>query len=172
VVTSTASGWSVRRATASDAHAIATVHVAAWRETYAHLLPATQLAALDVQRRSEVWADILAEGITEVWVAESQVGDTAGVTVMGWASASTGRGAGAPRARELEGLYVLAGRHGSGAGQALLDAALGSSPAFLWVAADNPRPHAFYRRNGFTPDGTKELYPLLGVDVEVVRLVR
>jgi hypothetical protein len=33
----------------------------------------------------------------------------------------------------------------------LLDAAVGSAPAFLWVAVDNPRAHAFYARNGPEP---------------------
>lgn len=183
MVTPAAPGWTVRRATAQDATGIAAVHVASWQETYAHLLPAGKLAALSVERRAEVWSDILAEGRTHVWVAVtphiggSTTGDGApsaeyAPRVVGWASTSAGRGTGAPRPAELEGLYVLAGLHGSGAGQALLDAALGGGPAFLWVAADNPRSHAFYGRNGFRPDGAAEQYPLLGVDVEVVRLVR
>jgi len=67
---------------------------------------------------------------------------------------------------------VLAARHGSGVGQALLDNAVKSSAAFLWVVADNPRSQAFYRRNGFVPDGATAVYPLLGVDIGIVRLVR
>jgi ribosomal protein S18 acetylase RimI-like enzyme len=55
----------------------------------------------------------------------------------------------APRDRELLSIYVLSKAYGSGAGQALLDAALGDRPACLWVAAQNPRAQSFYRRNGF-----------------------
>ena len=50
---------------------------------------------------------------------------------------------------------MLRRHHGSGAGQALLDAVVGSEPCQLWVARENPRAHRFYRRNGFVPDGTE-----------------
>ena len=49
--------------------------------------------------------------------------------------------------------------HGSGTGQALLDAAVGDRPAFLWTAEDNPRAQAFYRRNGFIADGARKIEP-------------
>lgn len=143
------------------------MHVRAWQQAYAHLLPADRLASLDVGERAGTWRRILDAGATDVWVAESPAD-----SVVGWASTSAGRGADAPRPVELEGIYVLAEKYGSGLGQALLDAAIGENPAFLWVAADNPRSHAFYRRNRFLPDGAAEVYPLLGVDVGIVRLVR
>lgn len=161
-------GWSVRPATTADAPGIAAVHVRSWQETYAHLVPAAELAGLSVERRAEAWSNILAEGRTDVRVARRDDGSP----IVGWASTGAGRGSGVPRPVELEGLYVLAELHGSGVGQALLDAALGSRPASLWVAADNPRSHAFYRRNGFEPDGVTDTYPLLGVDVAVMRMVR
>ncbi|MCS6582511.1 GNAT family N-acetyltransferase [Curtobacterium citreum] len=53
--------------------------------------------------------------------------------------------------------------------QALLDTVLADRPASLWVAADNPRAHAFYRRNGFTPDGAESAF---GPIPRTVRLVR
>ncbi len=161
------SGVVVRRATTSDATAIASVHVRAWQESYAHLVPADALGGLDVHRRAEVWSSILEEGTTDVRVAETGDG-----TVIGWASAGPGRAAAPPRPLELEGIYVLASWYGSGAGQVLLDTLLGTEPACLSVASDNPRSHAFYRRNGFRPDGVTEVYPMLGVEVDVVRLVR
>lgn len=34
--------------------------------------------------------------------------------------------------------------------------ALDQRHAYLWMAADNPRAHAFYRRNGFRHDGATE----------------
>ena len=42
----------IRRAVAEDADAIAAIHVAGWRETYAGILPAAHLAALSVERRA------------------------------------------------------------------------------------------------------------------------
>ncbi len=167
MVSSAGSGVGIRRATTADASAIASVHVRAWQQAYAHLLPADRLASLDVAGRAGAWRRVFDEGATDVWVAESPAD-----SVIGWASTSAGRGANAPRPLELEGIYVLAETYGSGVGQALLDSAIGENPAFLWVAADNSRSHAFYRRNRFLPDGAAEVYPLLGVDVDVVRLAR
>lgn len=74
--------------------------------------------------------------------------------IVGWANTSGGRDADAPRPLELEGLYTLDEVHGTGVGQALLDAAIGDRPAYLWALDRNPRAHAFYRRNGFAEDGT------------------
>jgi GNAT superfamily N-acetyltransferase len=52
-------------------------------------------------------------------------------------------------------LYLLAAHHGSGAGQALLDAVVDDGPASLWVLEENPRARAFYERNGFRADGER-----------------
>lgn len=50
-------------------------------------------------------------------------------------------------------LYTMPSTHGTGLGQAMLDALLpGGAPAYLWVMADNTRAMAFYRRNGFRVD--------------------
>lgn len=54
----------------------------------------------------------------------------------------------------LDKLYALPRAHGSGVGQALLDlAAPPDVGTYLWILHDNPRAEAFYRRNGFRPDG-------------------
>lgn len=64
----------------------------------------------------------------------------------------------APWTRKLRVLYVHASDHGTGAGQALLEAVIdpGESVA-LWVADPNPRAQAFYRKQGFVPDGTAQV---------------
>jgi L-amino acid N-acyltransferase YncA len=161
------SGLQVRRAETADARAIALVHVQAWREAYARFLPAETLAGLDVEARAERWASIIGDGgDTTVWVA---ILDGA---IVGWASAGPGRDEGAPRPLELEGIYVLASVYGSGAGQALLDVAIGAAPAYLWVAAENPRAGRFYERNGFRLDGTTDRHPLAGIPVDIARMVR
>ncbi len=55
---------------------------------------------------------------------------------------------------QLHLIYLLRRAHGSGAGQALLDAVIDpTEAASLWVADPNPRAQAFYRRNRFRPDG-------------------
>ena len=68
-------------------------------------------------------------------------------------------------------IYQYSRAHGSGTGQALLDAAIGDAPAYLWVAEDNPRAQAFYRRNGFVPDGAREVLAHAENLVEI-RMVR
>ena len=156
----------VRPAEPEDARGIAEVHVRAWQESYSHLVPADALAKQSVEQRALRWAEIINDDVTDVFVASE------GAVIVGWASASAGRAEDPPRARELEGIYVLASSYGSGAGQALLDAAIGNVPAFLWVADDNPRARAFYARNGFVPDGATKTGPLAGTDVLAVRLVR
>jgi L-amino acid N-acyltransferase YncA len=156
----------VRPATATDAEAIAAVHIAAWRDTYTRLLPPGALDDLDPVARAERWTQIIADDVTTVLVAEL------GRRIVGWASVSEGRDADAPRPLEVEGIYVLTAALGSGAGQALLDAAVGDAPAYLWSAADNPRAQAFYRRNGFVPDGTTSEHPLAGHPVRIARFVR
>lgn len=156
----------VRIAVPADASGIGTVHVEAWRETYPHLIPAAALARLSVEQRTLRWAELIPTLTPNAWVAEDD-----GV-VIGWATSSAGHASTEPRDRELEGIYILASHYGSGVGQQLLDAAIGSGPAFLWVASDNPRARAFYARNGFVPDGATKVVPLAGTPVEASRLVR
>ena len=156
----------VREAVLDDAAGIARVHLQAWRESYAHLLPAAALAGLQQGPREAKWREIITTSGSNVWVA------CAGTDIVGWASAGAGRDDDAPRPRELNGIYVLASNYGSGAGQMLLDAALGDGGAYLWIADNNPRAFAFYRRNGFVPDGTIAMHELVGTPVRILRMVR
>lgn len=161
---------SIRPAVPEDAPGIARVHVQAWRESYAHLVPAATLAGLDQGARESMWRTLLTAGAPDAWVACAGAGTCP--EIIGWASASGGRDADGPRPLELEGIYVLASHYGSGAGQMLLEAAAGGQPAYLWVAADNPRALSFYRRNGFSPDGATTTAELAGCPVPILRMVR
>lgn len=156
----------VRAAVLDDAAGIARVHIQAWRESYAYLLPAESLAALQQGPREERWRSIIAAAASDIRVA------CARTDIVGWASAGAGRDDDGPRPRELWGIYVLASRHGSGAGQMLLDAAVGDAGAYLWIAEGNPRAFAFYRRNGFVPDGATAAHELAGTPVRILRMVR
>lgn len=75
------------------------------------------------------------------------------------------------RDAELHALYVLPQHHGTGAGHALLDAAVAPGPAQVWVAEQNPRAQRYSARNGFEPDGPRHADARLGGIVEI-RLVR
>jgi ribosomal protein S18 acetylase RimI-like enzyme len=48
---------------------------------------------------------------------------------------------------------VRAEVYGTGFGYALCSAAIGDSPAYLWVLDQNARAIRFYERQGFTFDG-------------------
>lgn len=139
----------IRPATTADAAALAHVNLTAWREAYAHFLSPEFLAGLSLPELHERWNRGLERGLAGTVVSEVD-GD-----VRGYATAGAARSEEKPRDLELYMIYQLASEHGSGSGQALLDAALGDEPAFLWVAELNPRAIAFYRRNGFEPDGAR-----------------
>lgn len=156
----------IRRATVDDAGGIAVVHVTAWREAYAGRMPAAFLASLNVSRRTAGWTRILERGETDAFVAERD-GE-----IVGWATAGPGRDDDAPRDRELEGIYLFASAYGSGAGQRLLDTAIGEAPAYLWVMDGNGRAEAFYRRNGFTRDGATMTHPAGDATILAVRMTR
>ncbi|OYC98682.1 hypothetical protein CI089_05020 [Microbacterium sp. Yaish 1] len=100
------------------------------------------------------------------WVAVT------GGSIVGFAVSGSSRDVPPVAPVELYAIYVLAAHHGTGAGQALLDAALGDERASLWVLDDNPRAHAFYARNGFRPDGAAKDDTSWGESISEVRLVR
>ncbi|WP_321164488.1 GNAT family N-acetyltransferase [Curtobacterium sp. Leaf183] len=156
--------WVVRHAGVEDAEGIARVHATSWRETYGRFVddPDTH-PWFDVDRRIAMWRTELARGAFPTVVVTDQTG------VVGFAAVQTVTEPDAVRPEELTMLYVLARAHGTGAGQTLLDAALGDRPASLWVAADNPRAHAFYRRNGFVADGTTSSFGPIATTVRLVR---
>lgn len=156
----------VRGASLEDAAGIAHAHILAWQQTYSHLVAAGELDDLSVARRTRRWEAILVDGRTRVWVAESD-GE-----VVGFSSVGTPTGPDNPRPLELEAIYLVEAVHGSGLGQALLDAALGDEPAFLFVAAGNPRAIRFYERNRFAFDGASEQHRLVETPIRTLRMVR
>lgn len=157
----------VRPAAPGDADGIAEVHIRTWQETYAHLLPASYLDGLDVATRAADWRRTLtSSSAAPPWVALD------GDRIVGFALSGPARDEDPPRPFQLYAINVIASAHGSGAGQALFDAAVGDSPAYLWAADDNPRAEAFYRRNGFVRDGGVERQVYQGAEMVTVRMVR
>jgi len=145
----------IREATTLDATALGYLHVECWREAYAHLLSPQFLDGLDPVARGEGWARQLSRPRPDERVFVLEVDGE----LRGFASSGRAHDEDPPRDRALYTLYVLATEYGSGAGQQLLDAVLGDDPAYLWVADENPRATAFYRRNGFILDGVSKEGP-------------
>jgi GNAT superfamily N-acetyltransferase len=150
----------VREAKLADIAGMAAVHVQSWKETYRGLAPAEMLDSPDLQeRREHMWTRILSDPeLHRKHAVAEHDGQIVGIALAGSPDDED-----APRAWKLYVLYVLAAHHGTGAGQQLLDAVVGSRPAYLWVADPNPRAQAFYRRNGFTPDGRTETRTVPGI---------
>lgn len=137
----------IRSAVASDAPAIARVHVRAWRESYRGLVPDATLDALDEAERRARWEDLFSRG-TMTFVAE------AGDDVVGFASVGAAREWAGPESGELYALYVLERAKRRGVGSALLAAgarrllAEGHASMMLWVLARNASARAFYEASG------------------------
>jgi GNAT superfamily N-acetyltransferase len=134
-----------------DAEALTDLHLEVWEEAYADLMPASVFHDRRARRAERVasWSGIIAAGSSDNLLAWSDDGRLLGFS-------STGRGRdpddGLPPL-ELMALYVRASSYGTGVGHALLDAALGAAPAYLWVLDGNDRAIRFYERHGFVLDG-------------------
>ncbi len=139
-----------------DAEALGLMHHQCWVDTYVDLLPPGWLEEHGPQEQVLRWRRVLAEP-PPPGVRRLAVFDGAGVPVA-WSVAGPGRahtGVAPVRDRAVWGLYVARSHLGTGLGQALLHWAVGREPAELWTARGNARAIAFYRRHGFTEDGTE-----------------
>lgn len=134
-----------------DAEQLADLHLDVWEEAYADLMPASVFADRRSRRDDRVasWSGIIANGSSDNLLAWSPDG-----RLLGFSSTGGGRGPddGLPPL-ELMALYVRASSYGTGVGHALLEAAIGDSPAYLWVLDGNLRAVGFYERHGFAFDG-------------------
>lgn len=157
----------VRPAVLEDAERIAFVHARSWRQTYGRFVEDPDSSPwFAVEPRVAMWRTNLTEGTLSTVVGFD------GDDLVGFGAAQatpTADDRDPVRPEELTMLYVLARAHGTGVGQALLDAVLGDRPASLWVAEDNPRAQAFYRRNGFTADGATSSFGPIERSVRMVR---
>jgi GNAT superfamily N-acetyltransferase len=146
-----------REATPDDVLDIGRVHALSRRAAYAGLLPDRALARITTESQAAVWRDRLAEAVQpSVLLLHEHDG-----RVGGFAHA--------------DGHAVIAALHGTGAGQQLHDALVerfrqwGCVSAGLWVLRGNERAQAFYRRNGWTHDGTTGTHEIGGSVVPILR---
>jgi GNAT superfamily N-acetyltransferase len=148
----------IRRARPADASAIAAVHVASWRSTYAGVLPDGYLANLSILRIAAGYHRGMIErrhgAALFVAVAPASAADEA-PRIIGFCS---GRrleaGSRAPLAAgEVETLYVLDDWRDRGVGRRLMRAAaahlsaIGCGSVLVWVLSANPS-RWFYERLG------------------------
>lgn len=141
----------VRPAAATDAAAIAHIHVASWRAAYPGIVPDDVLARLDVGVSTARWERRFAdpEYPQGTFVAEDAAG-----AVVGFANGGPERDGTPGYAGELYALYLLQQAQGQGAGRALVRAvtnwlaAREMTAMLVWVLAENGGARGFYERLG------------------------
>lgn len=145
----------IREPGVTDAERIALAHSIAATEAYAHYFPADWMAARNtVEQRVQQWTEQLSTyaGGDSGWrirIAEN------GEQVLGFGIFGRPRDQDPPLPQELHRLYVLSAAYGTGLATRLLTALNPTQAAsYLWVMVDNPRAIAFYRKQGYAPDGT------------------
>jgi len=157
----------IRLAQVEDADSLAACHVACWREAYGGVLPDERLVELtgDLEARTQRWLDILRNEPRRTWVAIE------GAVVLGFASTGPARDEEMAHLSELYALYIRASEYGTGLADRLVQPTIGVAPAYLWVAAHNPRAVAYYTKIGFQPDGVSKIDGWFG-GIREVRMVR
>ncbi len=143
----------IREARPADAAGIARVHVDAWRDAYAALLPADHLAGLDLAQRGIHWARVLAQPRA---AQTTLVAETEG-EVVGFCGFGPGRsilGHSTPAAGEVYGLYIASDWREQGIGRDLLEHAFaelrrrGVGSVAIWCLEGNFAARGFYGRCG------------------------
>jgi ribosomal protein S18 acetylase RimI-like enzyme len=159
----------IRPATSADLPDVGRIHALSRNAAYAGLLPADALARVTPERQEAVWRERVADAPAQsALLVASGDGE-----VVGFTQGESRDGVG-----HLNAIHLLPERQGSGAGQALHDALLarfvawGCISATLYVVRGNERAQSFYRRNGWTHDGTTSSHEVGGVDVPVLRYRR
>ncbi|KRE65791.1 MULTISPECIES: GNAT family N-acetyltransferase [Micrococcaceae] len=158
----------LRQATPEDAEAVVLMQTLAHEECYPHLLSAEffRRRRASIPERVERRRPFLATDEPRILALD---GDN---QLVGFADAGPGRDDDGPEAVELYSIYTLRRTYGTGLGAALVSAAVGSGPAYLWVVENNPRALAFYLKQGFRPDGRRNTLPSEWEGLPEFRLVR
>jgi ribosomal protein S18 acetylase RimI-like enzyme len=151
----------IRRARPADALGMGLVHVAAWRSSYAGILPETYLSRLSAMREAAIYERHILErrgghaGFVAIADAEDAPADRiAGPNgvVVGFVTGGLARRAGIAEG-EVETLYLLDDLRERGIGRRMMRAvashlaSLGAQSAFAWVLSQNPS-RWFYERLG------------------------
>lgn len=148
----------VRRAEATDADAIARVHIQAWQRALRGQIPDRVLDALDERARAARCRVELAAKDSWTWVAEQHDRVLGFCLLRGSKEADVEVDVG-----EVVALYVHPNDWRQGAGRALIDAVVDAAPGCgfsaltLWVLEANARARNFYEHMGFDADGKSKV---------------
>ena len=161
-------GIEIVRAGTADAPRIAEIHVAAWRETYAGMMPAATLAGLDLAEWTERWRGRLAR--EDAAEATFLALDGSGAAGFGHCRPQTSQKL-APLgySGEIAALYLLRRIQRRGVGTRLLRRMAthllehGYDSASVWVFRDAPHAHRFYEAHGATATGVEGVWEIYGM---------
>ncbi len=159
----------IRLAVASDAAALASVFIEAWRGGYRGVVADEVIDALDFEDTTKWLGDLIATKSAQTLVAETTPGHVVGFTRFGTEPDSPGNG-------HIFALYVAPLAGGQGIGRLLLEKALtvldplSVRPVTLWVFEANARARKIYSDAGFVADGGRRVEDIYGA--QEVRLRR
>jgi len=163
----------IRPALATDLEVVGQIHVRAWQHAYRGQIPDAVLDALDPNERAQKWLAWLGKPGHLLQVAANASG------IVGFCSLVQSRDAGAnDTTGEIAALYVDPASWRSGAGTALMDAAVlqahaaGYRVLTLWVLTSNHGAQHFYERVGFARDGQSKVDTRTGYSLAEVRYRR
>lgn len=164
----------LREPSLEDAADLGRVHQQCWVETYAGLVPEEFWEHSTEARRIGMWERMLRRSDPKRRLVVAEVGGgIVGFALVGAALAREHPDSPPAVPLEVRMLYLTRSQHGSGIGQQLLDAVLfDGEAAQLWVAEQNGRAQAFYRRNGFVPDGIRDPDAHRGTELAAIRMLR
>lgn len=157
---------SVRPGIAGDARSIAAIQAAAWRDSYADILPADALAALDVDAMQTTWHAALTQPPT---AKHRMFTACAGPVVVGFAALAPVPDA--ATTAEIVALEVSPARRGDGHGSRLLAACAdvlrqtGAETVRTWVLTGDDRRGEFLTSAGLAPSGIVRTLDVLGTEV-------
>ena len=163
----------IRDAAATDAAAIAKVHVESWEGTYRGLMPDEVIDGLTLERRTAGWSRALADPQprSASFVAEHD-GEVVGMASVG---PTRDEDLDSQSMGEVLAIYVIPGHWGHGHGKGLMVASLdwlrdaGYSNSMLWVLDTNSIGRSFYERGGWALDAASKLEDSFGAPINEVR---
>jgi len=163
-------GFKIRRAAAGDGPDVARIHIEAWRDAYAMLLPADYLARMDARIEAARWSRNA--GISRR-TDNTLVADAEG-EVVGYAIIGPARGRTIAPSGEIYALYVDTDWREHGVGRALVEGAFevfrdrGLQHAVIWCLEGNFAARGFYQHCGGTLIREARLEDVAGMPLPVI----
>ena len=151
------SGVAIRRATAADAPALATLAADTFVETFGHLYKPADRAAFVAEQTAVHYRRLISQAGIGVWVAESGDGEFVGFLTAGPCKLPVPDRE--PAAGEIRQLYLRGSAQGQGVGSRLLALGLdwlreqGHAPLYIGVWSGNFGAQRLYGRHGFEKVG-------------------